>query len=110
MAGQTLYLFDGYNLLHAGGFADVREVVDRLAGFVAQRGARGVVVFDGVGTDSEVGPLSVRYAEHADVLLEQLAVQRDVGEEVVLVTSDRVLRETAGRRVQARSCSSDHIG
>ena len=26
MAEPTLYLFDGYNLLHAGGFADPREL------------------------------------------------------------------------------------
>jgi len=45
----TLYLFDGYNLLHAGPFDDPRELVDSLASFVALRGARGVVVFDGVG-------------------------------------------------------------
>ena len=29
MPEPTLYLFDGYNLLHAGGYADVRELVDR---------------------------------------------------------------------------------
>ena len=51
MAEPTLYLFDGYNLLHAGGFEDVRELRDTLASFVAVRGARGVVVFDGHGAD-----------------------------------------------------------
>ena len=35
MAEPTLYLFDGYNLLHAGSFDDPRELVDRLASFVA---------------------------------------------------------------------------
>ena len=30
MADPTFYLFDGYNLLHAGGFAGVRELTDRL--------------------------------------------------------------------------------
>ena len=38
MAEPTLYLFDGYNLLHAGPFADRRELVDALASFVATRG------------------------------------------------------------------------
>ena len=33
-----LYLFDGYNILHAGDFADRRELVDALASFVAVRG------------------------------------------------------------------------
>jgi len=35
VAEPTLYLFDGYNLLHAGGFEDVRELRDTLASFVA---------------------------------------------------------------------------
>ena len=41
MADPTLYLFDGHNLLHAGGYADQRELTDTLASFVAVRGARG---------------------------------------------------------------------
>jgi len=40
VAEPTLYLFDGYNLLHAGPFDDPRELVDRLASFVALHGAR----------------------------------------------------------------------
>jgi len=36
----TLYLFDGYNVLHAGSFGDRDELVDVLASFVAARGAR----------------------------------------------------------------------
>ena len=82
MADPTLYLFDGYNLLHAGGFGDTRELADRLADFVAVRGVRGVVVFDGVGTDAELGPLSVRYAADADTLLERLAAEHRDREEV----------------------------
>ena len=69
MAEPTLYLFDGYNLLHAGAYDDPRTLVDHLASFVAARGARGVVVFDGGGEERDVGPLTVRYAEHADTLL-----------------------------------------
>jgi len=45
VAEPTLYLFDGYNLLHAGEFEDPRELVDALASFVAVQGARGVIVF-----------------------------------------------------------------
>ena len=52
-----LYLFDGHNILHAGDFADERELVDVLAGFVALQGARGVVVFDGHGDPRSFGPL-----------------------------------------------------
>ncbi len=99
MAEATLYLFDGYNLLHAGGGRDRRELVDTLAGFVATRGARGVVVFDGAGDDVEVGPLSVRFVPHADTLLERLAAEHRQLERVLLVSSDATVLGTAGRQV-----------
>jgi predicted RNA-binding protein with PIN domain len=96
----TLFLFDGYNLLHAGGYADTRELVDRLAGYVALHGARGVVVFDGVGPNAELGQLSVRYAADADALLERLAAENRRTAEVILITSDTAVRETAGVQVR----------
>jgi predicted RNA-binding protein with PIN domain len=99
VADATLYLFDGYNLLHAGPFADVRELVDTLASFVAVQGARGVVVFDGVGADATRGPLEVRYAEHADALLERLAAEHRASERVCLVSSDAAVRGTSGQEV-----------
>ncbi len=91
-----LYLFDGYNLLHAGGFADARELRDALASFVAVRGARGVVVFDGHGDLVGRGALEVRYAPHADTLLERLAAEHRERDHVVLVTSDATLKATSG--------------
>ena len=94
-----LYLFDGYNLLHAGPYSEVRELVDALASFVALKGARGVVVFDGVGEDAERGPLSVRYAPHADTLLERLSVEHRSDEQVTLVTSDSTVASTSGGEV-----------
>ena len=99
MPEPTLYLFDGYNLLHAGGRTDVRELVDELAGFVAMKGARGVVVFDGIGEDHEVGPLSVRYAPDADTLLERLAADERHRQRVCLVSSDVAVRGTSGQEV-----------
>jgi predicted RNA-binding protein with PIN domain len=96
----TLYLFDGYNLLHAGPFDAPRELVDSLASFVAERGARGIVVFDGVGDDATRGPLEVRYAAHADTLLERLAVEHRRRAEVVLVTSDGTVTAAVGIDVQ----------
>ena len=99
MADPTLFLFDGYNLLHASGFAGRRELVDTLASFVATRGARGVVVFDGVGDDAEVGALAVRFARDADTLLERLAAQGRSRERVLLVSSDATVLDTAGRQV-----------
>lgn len=91
-----LYLFDGYNLLHAGPFRDARELVDALAGYVAVRGARGVVVFDGVGEDAVRGPLEVRFASHADTLLERLAAEHRDRARVMLVTSDATVAAAAG--------------
>jgi hypothetical protein len=99
MADASLYLFDGFNLLHAGPFTQPRELVDALASFVATEGARGVVVFDGVGEDAERGPLSVRYAPNADTLLERLAAEHRGRERVVLVSSDIAVLETAGREI-----------
>src|SRR5713101_1696169 len=90
----TLYLFDGFNLLHAGGFEDQRELTDKLASFVAQRGARGVLVFDGIGEDARHGPLEVRFAENADSLLERLAAEHRDRERVCLVSSDSAVRGT----------------
>ena len=41
MAEPTLYLFDGFNLLHAGGFGSPDALRDLLASWVAAKGARG---------------------------------------------------------------------
>jgi len=103
VAEPTLYLFDGYNLLHAGSFADRRELTDALASFVAVQGARGVLVWDGAGVDAEIGSLAVCHARHADVLLERLAVDHRLREVVCLVSSDLALRGTSGQEVQKRS-------
>jgi predicted RNA-binding protein with PIN domain len=97
----TLYLFDGYNLLHAGSFRDPRELIDRLASFVALQGARGILVFDGTGETSRLGSLEVRYAEHADSLVERLAAEHRARERVCVVSSDRAIRGTSGQEVQS---------
>ena len=98
-----LYLFDGYNILHAGGFRERQELVDRLADFVALRGARGVVVFDGVGEDAAFGALEVRFAQPADSLIERLAAEHRTREEVWVVSSDRAIRGTAGQETRRLS-------
>jgi predicted RNA-binding protein with PIN domain len=103
MADPTLYLFDGHNLLHAGGFADQRELRDTLASWVAAQGARGVLVFDGVGQDETRGPLDVRFAENADAVIERLASQNRARERVCVVSTDATVRATAGRLVQTRT-------
>ena len=100
MAEPNFYLFDGFNLLHAGGFDDTREMTDKLASFVAEKGARGVLVFDGTGEDLTYGPLEVRFAEHADTLLERLAAENRERGHVVVVSSDAAVRGTSGLRTQ----------
>lgn len=105
MVEATLYLFDGYNLLHAGPFSGRDDLVDALASFVAARGARGVVVFDGVGDDRDLGPLSVRFAAHADDVLERLAAEHRATERVCLVSSDRAVRGVSGQEVRKLSSS-----
>jgi predicted RNA-binding protein with PIN domain len=101
-----LYLFDGYNILHAGDFADRRELVDVLASFVAVKGARGVVVFDGVGEDASYGPLDVRFASPADPVIERLAAEHRGREEVWVISSDRAVRGTAGQETRRLSSNT----
>lgn len=103
MAEPTLYLFDGYNLLHAGEFRDVNELRDALASFVAMRGARGILVFDGAGDNARYGPLEVRYAAHADALIERLAVEHRESERVCVVSSDAAVRGSTGQEVRTVS-------
>ena len=100
MADPTLYLFDGYNLMHAAGAADRDELADALASFVAARGARGVVVFDGVGEERTIGPLTVLFAAHADDVLERLAAEQRRTELVCVVSSDAAVVRTAGQEVR----------
>lgn len=103
MAEPTLYLFDGWNLLHAGDWRRPEELIDALASFVALRGARGVLVFDGVGRDETIGPLRVRFAADADAVLERLAAEHRDGENVAVISSDFAIRGTAGQDVRSTS-------
>lgn len=105
MAEPTLYLFDGFNLLHAGGFGSPEELRDLLASWVAAKGARGILVFDGHGSVERHGPLEVRWAEDADTLIERLAAEHRRGEQVAVVSSDAAVRGTSG--VEVRKLSSE---
>jgi predicted RNA-binding protein with PIN domain len=104
VAEPTLYLFDGFNLLHAGGFGSPEELRDLLASWVAAQGARGVLVFDGHGADERHGSLEVRWAKDADALIERLAVEHRQREQVAVVSSDAAVRGTAG--IEVRKVSS----
>jgi predicted RNA-binding protein with PIN domain len=106
VAEPTLYLFDGFNLLHAGGFASPEQLRDLLASWVSAHGVRGVLVFDGHGADEQLGALEVRWAADADALLERLAAERRAAEQVAVVSSDAALRGTAGVEVRKLSSQS----
>jgi predicted RNA-binding protein with PIN domain len=106
VADPTLYLFDGSNLYHAGGYTGREELVDALASFLGLAGARGIAVFDGTGTDRVVGPLEVRFSPDADALLERLAAENRRRELVCLVSSDTAVRGTAGLEVVKLSSSA----
>jgi predicted RNA-binding protein with PIN domain len=103
VADPTLYLFDGWNLLHAGSYDDPRALIDDLASFVGTSGARGILVFDGTGATERIGPLEIRFAEHADTLLERLAAENRARERVCIVSSDSVIRGVSGLEVETRS-------
>ena len=100
MSEPTLYLFDGFNLLHAGDFGSPEELRDLLASWVAAQGARGVLVFDGQGATERRGPLEVRWAKDADALLERLAAENRGKEQVAIVSSDAAVRGTTGIEVR----------
>jgi predicted RNA-binding protein with PIN domain len=103
VAEPTLYLFDGFNLLHAGGLGSPEELRDLLASWVAAKGARGVLVFDGHGPDEQHGPLEVRWAANADTLIERLAAEHRGAEQVAVVSSDAAVRGTSGAEVRKLS-------
>jgi predicted RNA-binding protein with PIN domain len=100
MAEPTLYLFDGFNVLHAGGFGSPEELRDLLASWVAAQGARGILVFDGEGPTERLGVLEVRWAKDADSLLERLAAENRSREQVAIVSSDTAVRGTTGIEVR----------
>src|SRR5438093_12848880 len=93
-------------LLHAGINVSLLQLRYGLASFVALKGARGVLVFDGSGADESYGPLEVRYAANADTLLERLAAENRSTEVVCLVSSDVAVRGTSGQEVQERSSAT----
>ncbi len=65
-----------------------------------------MLVFDGIGEDLSYGPLQVRFAEHADTLLERLAAENRDQERVCLVSSDSAVRGTSGQEVAKLSSAT----
>ena len=110
----TLYIVDGYNVLHAlfrG--ADKEEIfarrdwlADRLASFAAVHGAKAVLVFDGHGPQStssvpfKGAPVEVCFAGGrftADTLIARRIAEQQADIAVVVVSADQEVQRTASR-------------
>jgi hypothetical protein len=110
----TLYIVDGYNVLHHL-FRDASKeelfarrdwLADKLADFAAMNGARAVLVFDGHGPEStssepfKGGPLEVVFAGGkftADTLIARRIAAREADVRVVVVSADQEVQRTASR-------------
>lgn len=111
---DIVYIVDGYNVLHAlfrG--ADKEEIfarrdwlADHLASFVARRGARAVLVFDGRGPHSSSSepikgaPVEVVFAGGrftADTLIARRIAGRPADLQVIVVSADQEVQRTASR-------------
>lgn len=111
---ETLYIVDGYNVLHhvfRGApkeeiFARRDWLADQLAGFAALHGARAVLVFDGHGAESTssrplgAGLLEVVFAGGkftADTLIARRIAGRSADQRVIVVSADQEVQRTAAR-------------
>jgi predicted RNA-binding protein with PIN domain len=110
----TLYIVDGYNVLHAlfrgAGkeeiFARRDWLTDRLVSFAAVRGAQAVLVFDGHGPQSSSCvpvkgvPVEVCFSGGrftADTLIARRIAERPADVAVVVVSADQEVQRTATR-------------
>jgi len=111
---RTVYIVDGYNVLHAL-FRDAGKeeifsrrdwLADRLAGFVALRDASAVLVFDGHGpTSTSSRPIRGAAVEvwfaggrfTADTLIARQIAQQPPDVQIVVVSADQEVQRTAAR-------------
>jgi predicted RNA-binding protein with PIN domain len=108
---DPIYIIDGDNVAHTAGRGPDHErnrdsLVTDIAGWASRTGVQAVVVLDGHGADRRIGSCQVRYSrrETADTVIERLAYRQAAGGEVVVVSSDTVVRHVAQRgSVQAMS-------
>jgi predicted RNA-binding protein with PIN domain len=114
MAERTLYIVDGYNVLHvlfpsieAGELATRREwLVERLTSFAALKGGRVLVVFDvrgrrGVSSETVKGTgVEVSFAGGhlgADALIARRIAEQPADVTVFVVSADQEVQRTAAR-------------
>ncbi len=111
---SELHLVDGYNVLHKCGWLKsllghdletAREaLIDKVAHYCAQTGARVTIVFDGQGQqiaenvahNRSVGSLQIIYSpakKTADTIIERMVYEAPRKMEVVVVTNDRGVRD-----------------
>ena len=127
----TLYIVDGYNVLHAlfrgAGkeeiFARRDWLTDRLVSFAAVRGAQAVLVFDGHGPQSSScvpvkgAPVEVCFAGGrftADTLIARRIAEQPADVAVVVVSADQEVQRTATRagvsRMTPRELGAELLG
>jgi predicted RNA-binding protein with PIN domain len=105
------YLIDGNNLLGSWGGPAVRgdgrlEVVRRVAAFCRAKGARAILVFDGVPfrpelADQNLGAVTVRFpgqGRDADSLIREIVDAAERPGELIVVTSDKPVYSYARTR------------
>ncbi len=124
---DTLYIVDGYNVLHAmfrgAGkeeiFARRDWLAGQLASFAALRGARALLVFDGRGPAStssipiKGAPVEVVFAGGrftADTLIARRIAEQPADVEVVVVSADQEVQRTASRAGVSRMTPPELAG
>jgi predicted RNA-binding protein with PIN domain len=109
----TVYLIDGYNLLHQVlGHKEIQDLedertrlVDRIASYMGGSSDRAIIVFDAAGQllqkhESATKNVQVyfgSFSRSADSIIEREAFNISQGEGVVVVTSDYELQRTTFR-------------
>ena len=101
---DPIFIIDGDNVTHARGpgsdYERAREqLIADVASWASRSGVDAVVVLDGHGGDRRIGRTAVRHSrrESADTIVERLAYREAGAREVVVVSSDTVVRHVAHR-------------
>ncbi len=123
---MTVYLIDGYNLLHQvlghDHIVDLEEerkrLIDRVASYMGGSSDRTVIVFDAhnqmlqkhESATSNVEVYFGSFSRTADSVIEREAFNISQGEDVVVVTSDYQLQQTTFRTNVIRRSSRQFAG
>ncbi|HUZ84430.1 MAG TPA: NYN domain-containing protein [Gaiellales bacterium] len=102
---RPLWIVDGDNVSHGAGrggghLRDRARLVGEVTDLMAQLGAECVIVFDGAGSDRELGGTAVRFSGGvtADTVIERLAHRAAAARrDTTVVSSDSGIRHVAHR-------------